>query len=68
MTRQGFVERPGTRIAWRAVGDGPPVVFVQGVGVPGRGWDPQTERLADGYTCVSFDHRGLGDSGPVPGA
>jgi pimeloyl-ACP methyl ester carboxylesterase len=41
------------------------VLFVQGVGVPGGGWRPQTDDLADRYTCLTFDNRGLGRSVPA---
>lgn len=44
------------------VGEGPPVIFVQGVGVAGCGWAPQVEALRDRYTCITFDNRGLGGS------
>lgn len=48
-------------------GSGPPVVFIQGVGVHGRGWAPQVEELAASFHCLTFDNRGMGRSQP-PGA
>jgi pimeloyl-ACP methyl ester carboxylesterase len=63
------LDRPGgMRIAYDVVGKGPPVLFIQGVGVPGEGWRPQLDGLADRYTCAWFDNRGLGGSSPVTGA
>lgn len=56
-----------TEIAYQTQGVGPPVLFIQGVGVPGCGWGPQLEGLADRFHCAAFDHRGLGQSAPVEG-
>lgn len=47
-------------------GSGPPVLFVQGVGVHGPGWSPQTDALSARFRCTSFDNRGMGRSEPVP--
>jgi|SRR5579883_324005 len=71
--REGFkvermVEHSGCRIAYFAAGNGPAVLFIQGVGVQGAGWRPQTTELAAGYTCLWFDNRGIGRSQPVGGA
>ena len=62
------VERPGSRIAYEVSGAGAPVLFVQGVGVPGEGWRPQIDALSADFRCAWFDHRGIGRSGPVGGA
>jgi pimeloyl-ACP methyl ester carboxylesterase len=40
-------------------------VFVQGVGVHGRGWAPQIEALSAEFSCLHFDNRGMGRSQPV---
>jgi pimeloyl-ACP methyl ester carboxylesterase len=53
----------GCRIAYDRRGEGPPVLFIQGVGVHGDGWRPQIDELASRFTCLSFDHRGIGRSG-----
>jgi pimeloyl-ACP methyl ester carboxylesterase len=55
------------KIAYQTQGSGPPVLFIQGVGVPGSGWKPQLEGLAGRFHCIAFDHRGLGQSSPVEG-
>jgi pimeloyl-ACP methyl ester carboxylesterase len=60
-------EHADAKIAYQGQGAGPPVLFIQGVGVPGCGWRPQLEGLADRFHCVAFDHRGLGGSSPVEG-
>ena len=60
-------EHAAAKIAYQGQGAGPPVLFIQGVGVPGCGWGLQLEGLADRFHCVTFDHRGLGQSSPVTG-
>lgn len=52
----------GCSFAYRVAGDGPPVLFVQGVGVHGDGWRPQTDGLAASFRCLTFDNRGIGAS------
>jgi pimeloyl-ACP methyl ester carboxylesterase len=59
------VEHRGCRLAYWTLGDGPPVLFVQGVGVHGCGWRPQVGGLADHFRCVWFDNRGIGLSQPT---
>jgi pimeloyl-ACP methyl ester carboxylesterase len=58
-------ERFGCRLAYDVRGEGPPILFIQGVGVHADGWLPQVESLASSYTCVSFDNRGMGRSQPA---
>ena len=40
------VEHRGCRLAYSVNGSGPAVLFIQGVGVQGTGWSPQTTELA----------------------
>lgn len=64
-----IIETSGARLAYARVGDGPAVLFVQGVGIVGDGWRPQVDALKDDFTCFSFDNRGVGGStilGPHP--
>src|SRR5262245_38461476 len=61
------VEHRGCRLAYDLRGDGPSVLLIQGVGVHGDGWTPQTDALASKYRCVSFDNRGMGRSQPAGG-
>lgn len=56
----------GFDLAYAVEGSGPPVVFIQGVGVHGCGWLPQVEGLSDRFTCLTFDNRGIGGSKPRP--
>ena len=52
----------GATISYVRSGDGPGVLFIQGVGVVGEGWRPQVDALSRHFTCISFDNRGIGAS------
>ncbi|WZP00915.1 alpha/beta hydrolase [Isosphaeraceae bacterium EP7] len=52
----------GCKLAYRIRGDGLPVLFIQGVNTHGDGWNPQVDGLAERYSCLTFDHRGMGGS------
>ncbi len=54
-----------TRLHTVRRGDGPPIVFVHGMGTSAHTWDRCTELLADRFTTVAVDLLGHGDS-PVP--
>ena len=56
----------GFRIAYSQRGQGEPVLFIQGVGVHGHGWQPQIDVLSKTCDCVWFDNRGIGESTPEP--
>ena len=60
-----LLEVQGCPLAFQVEGSGPPVVFIQGVGVHGRGWIPQVRELRSAFTCVYFDNRGIGRSQPA---
>lgn len=53
-------------LAYETVGDGPPILMVQGWSQPGSRWRRVAERLADRYTCVMPDNRECGRTGPSP--
>lgn len=59
------IEHRGCRLFYRVRGTGPPVLMIQGVGLHGDGWLPQVEGLADRYSCLTFDNRGMGRSQPL---
>lgn len=63
------LDHDGCRLHYRVRGPagGPPVLFVQGVGVHGDGWRPQVDALADRFRCLTFDNRGMGLSQPAGG-
>lgn len=50
------------RLHYDVVGEGPPLVFVHGMCGRGAVWAGQVERLADEFTCVTYDRRGHGSS------
>jgi pimeloyl-ACP methyl ester carboxylesterase len=54
----------GCLLSYTVRGEGPPVLFIQGVGVHASGWTRQIDALAARFTCVAFDNRGLGLSQP----
>ena len=54
------------KIAWREAGDGPPVLFLHGLGGTRFAWEPQLEGLSDRYRCIAWDMPGYGDSDPLP--
>jgi pimeloyl-ACP methyl ester carboxylesterase len=64
-TRGPTTEFQGCRFSYKLVGEGPPVLFIQGVGVHGDGWLPQTSDLSSDFQCLSFDNRGIGESQPA---
>jgi pimeloyl-ACP methyl ester carboxylesterase len=66
--RHGIAEVRGCPVAYTVRGSGPPVLFIQGVGVHGDGWLPQIDQLSATYTCVWFDNRGMGRSLPAAAA
>jgi pimeloyl-ACP methyl ester carboxylesterase len=61
---QGVVEvRPGRTIAWAAVGDGPPLLLVNGYAATGADWDPSfLGLLAARHRVICPDNAGLGRS------
>lgn len=54
-------------VFYELAGSGPPVLFIQGVGVAGEGWRPQVDGLAENFSTLRFDNRGLGESVPCRG-
>jgi 3-oxoadipate enol-lactonase len=60
-------QSPGARIAWEAVGDGPPLLLIHGLGYARWGWGPVVAPLAERFRVVSFDNRGIGESDAPPG-
>jgi pimeloyl-ACP methyl ester carboxylesterase len=60
----GFREvRPGRHIAWRVVGDGPPLLLINGYAATGGDWDPAfIGSLAANHRVFCPDNIGLGAS------
>lgn len=59
----GFARAPGgNRIAWRAYGEGEPVVLVMGFMGSGHAWFRLLPHIAAGRRAIVLDNRGTGDS------
>jgi pimeloyl-ACP methyl ester carboxylesterase len=58
----GDVETRNGVIAYRRVGEGPPLVLLHGGWSDGRSWAPQLAGLADEYDVVAWDAPGCGGS------
>jgi pimeloyl-ACP methyl ester carboxylesterase len=56
------LEVPSGKLRFQLTGRGAPVLWIQGVGVAGSGWQPQVEALSSRFNCLSFDNRGIGES------
>ncbi|MCC7120884.1 MAG: alpha/beta fold hydrolase [Gammaproteobacteria bacterium] len=66
MAAPAFV--PGTpRLAYEALGAGPTVVFLHGIGGNRTNWREQLDALAPGFRAVAWDARGYGDSDDYDG-
>lgn len=60
------VSRDGTTIAYERVGDGPPIVLLNGAFRDHTIFDPLVPKLAPHCTTYVYDRRGRGDSGDSP--
>ncbi len=61
--RHDAIELDGRRFAWRTLGEGPPLVLVNGYAAGSADWDPTfTGALARSFTLICPDNRGIGDS------
>lgn len=56
----------GTRLGYRAFGDGPPLLLVHGSATSGADWLLALPHLRDRFTVVTMDRRGRGASGDSP--
>jgi pimeloyl-ACP methyl ester carboxylesterase len=62
-----YVQDGRVRLAYSVMGSGPPIVFIQGVGLQGAGWQPQVQELSATHSCLCFDNAGVGKSQPAKG-
>lgn len=61
--RSEAVELAGRRLAWRAIGSGPPLVLVNGYAATAADWDPGfLSELASSFELICPDNRGVGRS------
>ena len=50
------------RLAYEIAGDGPPVIFLHGIGGSRQNWRAQLDAFESDFTVVAWDARGYGDS------
>ena len=61
--RDGAVEIAGRRFVWRALGEGPPLLLVQGYAGSADDWPPDfLAALGRSFSLIAPDNRGMGDS------
>jgi pimeloyl-ACP methyl ester carboxylesterase len=61
--RSDSIEIDGRRLAWRSVGEGPPLVLITGYSGGAAGWDPRfLAALGRSFEVICPDNRGIGDS------
>lgn len=64
-----FADSNGTRIAFEVTGSGDPILLIQGLGFTGEMWYRVVPLLAaHGLQVITFDNRGVGDTGPGSGS
>lgn len=60
---EGSVARPGRALGWRSVGEGQPLLLVNGYAGTAADWDPNfVGALAEHFQVVLPDNRGMGTS------
>ena len=65
-----FVHVNDVKLHYEMEGSGPPLLMVAGTGLPGATWrtGPSAQYAAEGFTVITFDHRGTGGSDRCGGA
>jgi pimeloyl-ACP methyl ester carboxylesterase len=58
-----YVERAGATIWWDALGAGPALLLVQGLGYPSDAWWRLRPALSERHRTIAFDNRGVGRTG-----
>ena len=61
------LSRPQCELYYEETGEGPAIVFAHGAGGNHLSWWQQVPVFRSAYRCVSFDHRGWGQSIEAPG-
>ena len=59
--------RAGNEVRVQQVGEGPPLLFIHGVGVAGSSWVLLADALKNDFSCLLVDRPGCGLSDPIPG-
>lgn len=59
--------KDGTKLRWKELGEGRPVILIHGWPLSADSWDPIMMKLADnGYRAIAYDRRGFGHSDHAP--
>ena len=59
--------RDGTRLRYKELGEGRPVILIHGWPLSADSWDPIMMKLAEnGYRAIAYDRRGFGHSDHAP--
>lgn len=57
-----YADVDGTRLYYRDLGEGEPLLLIMGFGATWQGWERQIPLLARRYRVIAFDNRGVGRS------
>jgi 3-oxoadipate enol-lactonase len=60
--QRGPILKRVLKLAHETVGDGPPLLLMQGLGYARGGWGPSVELLAERFRVTFYDNRGIGES------
>jgi pimeloyl-ACP methyl ester carboxylesterase len=61
-TGEGFIQRPGGRLHYVSLGEGPPLILLHKLGGWIAEWEPIAPLLAAHYRVIAFDMPGHGES------
>lgn len=62
-----YAQINGIRIHYEASGQGDPVLMINGLSIPAVAWAFQVRDLSPHHQVITFDNRGVGETGVVPG-
>lgn len=60
--KNGFLPLEGAKLYYETVGEGFPIVFIHGLSIDRRMWNPQLEYFSKAYQVIRYDVRGFGKS------
>ncbi len=60
------LDLPNGRLAYWTDGDGPPLLFIHGVGTTGEIWFRDLQPLASSFRLIAYNRRGYGESSEAP--
>jgi pimeloyl-ACP methyl ester carboxylesterase len=61
-----MLDLPTGRLAYWTEGNGPPLLFIHGVGTTGEIWFRDLQPLASSYKLIAYNRRGYGESSDPP--